>query len=184
MLRLSRNVLRSLSQSEVSADQTEIEIAVEEARRDAVTALRVGVVPPFTGNIAVVALLVRMMLREELPYPEEAGSRIYVLSFAGPVPYVKIGSSADCEKRISDHELAARNHCYSLVDGWISKPLGSGRDVITREKRLIADLHIALYGSVASRPSEYFHQVDFYKIVSHVMRSGISGMPLPRPATS
>ncbi|MFF4448313.1 hypothetical protein [Streptomyces sp. NPDC001502] len=165
-------------------EQTDIELEVEEARKDAITALRVGVAPPFTGNIAAVALLVRMMLREELPYPEEVGSRIYVLSFEGPVPYVKVGSSADCEKRISDHELAARNHCYSLVDGWISKPLGSAREVITREKRLITDLHITLYGYVCSRPSEYFHRADFCKIVSQVTRSGISGMPLPGPATS
>jgi hypothetical protein len=156
-----------------------VEVGVEEAREKAISELRAGAIPPFSDEILLTAFLVREMIREELPYPDKDGGRIYVLAFEGPVPYVKIGSTEKYEDRFDTHELTARNHCYSLVDGWVSQPVDTPQDAKRREKRLIERLHHELHGFHNSRPSEYFHQADFHEIVAFVVRHGIAGMRRP-----
>ncbi|MEV4741554.1 hypothetical protein [Streptomyces sp. NPDC049555] len=85
-------------------------------------------------------------------------ARMYIVAFAGPVPYVKIGQTANLPDRLQQLIREARVHGYSLVDGWKS-PISIRSKVW--EKRFLASMPKAPY----TVDREYFHGADFARVV-------------------
>ncbi|MEH6373765.1 hypothetical protein V7793_05315 [Streptomyces sp. KLMMK] len=85
--------------------------------------------------------------------------RLYVLSFAGPVPYVKLGRTADIFGRIMRLRHEANMHGAALVDGWASC---YSAEAPRWERSLIN----ALPERSPRHSKEYHHGADFQQILA------------------
>ncbi|QKW20942.1 GIY-YIG nuclease family protein [Kitasatospora sp. NA04385] len=69
------------------------------------------------------------------------GDRLYVLSFAGAHPYVKIGRTDNFARRLREHRTSAGRHGYALFDAWASEPVESAHDWETSVLRTLRRRH-------------------------------------------
>lgn len=144
------------------------ETDTEAARAKAIADLRAGAVPPWGHKheeIVLTSYLVRERLRRELPDPEREGGRLYVLGFQGLRPVVKVGTTSNPERQFNAYEIQARNLGFALVDGWVSEPLGTRKEVFGQEAYILESLHFVLNGHlIGGRIFEWFHGHDFQRI--------------------
>ncbi|MCA6091323.1 hypothetical protein LE181_03950 [Streptomyces sp. SCA3-4] len=85
-------------------------------------------------------------------------ARLYILAFAGPVPYVKVGRTTNLPDRLTKLIREARVHGYSLVDGWKSP-------VSDRSKKWEKGLLASMPKDALDDDREYFHGADFARAV-------------------
>ncbi|MGI5526834.1 GIY-YIG nuclease family protein [Streptomyces syringium] len=84
---------------------------------------------------------------------------LYALSFAGPVPYVKIGKTSDIWTRFMRLRREANMHGFAVVDAWASH---SSDKAARWERRLIK----ALPEQSPRHSKEYYHGADFHQVVA------------------
>lgn len=163
MPRIPRKALRDALMAKW-AEETD----TEAARAKAIADLRAGATPPWGHQyeeIVLTSYLVRQRLRRELPDPENEGGRLYVLGFQGIRPVVKVGSTSNPERQFNAYEIQARNLGFALVDGWVSEPLGTRKEVFGQEACILENLHFVLNGFlIGGRIFEWFHGHDFERI--------------------
>jgi len=93
---------------------------------------------------------------QELGAPTDApGDRLYILSFMGPVAYIKPGRTTNLLQRIHRHEKDALVHRAFLFDAWVSRPYPNARR--WEEKTLISLRCLPGVVSVG----EHFYDLDF-----------------------
>ncbi|MFI9319927.1 hypothetical protein ACIGXI_09100 [Kitasatospora aureofaciens] len=96
-------------------------------------------------------------IRESGGVLEAPGHRIYVLSFLGPVPYIRAGRTQAAQSRIENHVREAHRHLCFLADGWVSK--ARAMDIGGIENAMHRALSTA--GGVTLSSREVFHGLDF-----------------------
>ncbi|MEU2512034.1 hypothetical protein [Streptomyces syringium] len=95
--------------------------------------------------------------------------RLYVLSIAGPVPYVKIGQTSDIWTRLMRLRREANMHGAALVNGWASH----SSDKATRWERSL----INVLNRSPMHSKEYHHGADFQQIVALAKKTVESDVP-------
>ncbi|MGW7317399.1 hypothetical protein [Streptomyces sp. NPDC054865] len=83
------------------------------------------------------------------------GHRLYILSFVGPISFLKTGRTEHVLRRVRTHENAALVHRAFLVDAWVSRPYPNARrweeGTLSRLRGL----------PNADSVGEYFYDIDF-----------------------
>ncbi|GAA3031172.1 hypothetical protein GCM10020229_48280 [Kitasatospora albolonga] len=89
------------------------------------------------------------------------GDRLYVLSFAAPFSYVKVGRTPHLRSRIVEHERVARTQFGFLLDAWVSPSL---TDATPWESRVVALLDGEVDGQRVRKCvdlREYYYGLNF-----------------------
>ncbi|MEW2373412.1 hypothetical protein AB0940_29170 [Streptomyces sp. NPDC006656] len=88
------------------------------------------------------------------------GHRLYILSFVGPISFLKTGRTEHVLHRVRTHENAALVHRALLVDAWVSRPYPNAR----RWEESTLNRLRGLPGAISL--GEYFYNIDFDTAVS------------------
>ncbi|AUY49229.1 GIY-YIG nuclease family protein [Streptomyces sp. CB01881] len=103
------------------------------------------------------------------------GDHLYVLSFAGPHPYVKVGRSDDFARRLREHRTNAGRHGYVLFDAWVSEPVESAHTWESSVLRVLRQRHAS-----DETDGEYFYGLDYDEALKAVDEERV--WVTPRPA--